>query len=151
MIGELARRSVVKQSNTVRLLRYNSHICHSSDINTLFKAYCCLSCHQIIKRAQHLERHLNTCEETAKHIFPQNMYQLRETLFDKLNSFNIPYSVDQELFENVAIINFESICVQEDKFQDTETTTWISKHIPIYVSISSNLTDHSNSLCSSNS
>ena len=33
MIGELARRSVRKHSNTVRLLRYNSHICHVSNIN----------------------------------------------------------------------------------------------------------------------
>ena len=37
--GELAWRSVGKHSNTVPLLRYNSHICYVSNINALFEAY----------------------------------------------------------------------------------------------------------------
>ena len=36
IIGELARRSVQKQENTVRLLRYNNHICYVININTVF-------------------------------------------------------------------------------------------------------------------
>ena len=60
MIGELARRSVGKHSNTVRLLRYNKHICHVSDINTLFKAYRCPSCDEFIKEAYDLKQHLTT-------------------------------------------------------------------------------------------
>ena len=51
MIGELVRGSVEKHSSTVWLLRYNSHICHVSVINALFKAYRCLSSDQFIKRA----------------------------------------------------------------------------------------------------
>ena len=51
MIGEPARRSVGKHSITVRLLRYNSHICHVSIINALFKAYRCPSCDEFIKTA----------------------------------------------------------------------------------------------------
>ena len=122
MIGELGR-SVGKHSNTVQLLRYNGHICHVSDVNALFKAYRCPSCNQFIKTAQHLERHLTTFIERVQHAFPMNVYQLRETLFDKLDSFNIPYCEDQKLFKNMAIFDFGSIRVQEDKFRDTETTT----------------------------
>ena len=29
------------------------------------------------------------CSERVKHIYPKNVYQLRETLFDKLDSFGI--------------------------------------------------------------
>ena len=43
-IRELARRSVGKHSNTVRLLRYNSHICYVFDINVLSKTQYCPSC-----------------------------------------------------------------------------------------------------------
>ena len=32
IMGELARRSVQKYDNTVRLLRYNNHICYVSNI-----------------------------------------------------------------------------------------------------------------------
>ena len=46
---------------------------------------------------------------------------------------------EQKLFQNLANFDFESICVQEEAFRDTNTTTWIGKHVPISVSISSNL------------
>ena len=42
--------------------------------------------------AYNLERQLTTCEKRARHVFPENVYQVRETLFDKLDSFNIPYT-----------------------------------------------------------
>ena len=64
---------------------------------------------------------------------------MRETLYDRLHSFNIPYSDDQTLFKNMAVFDIESICVQEDPFRDTDTTTGIGKHVPISKSISSNL------------
>ena len=54
---------------------------------------------------------------------------MRETLFDKLDSFNISYSDNQKLFKNIAESDFESICVQEDKFRDTDTTIWIGKQV----------------------
>ena len=41
MIGELARRSVGKQSNTVRLIRYISHICYVFNVNALLIVYRC--------------------------------------------------------------------------------------------------------------
>ena len=139
LIGELARRSVGKHSSTVRLLRYISHICHVSNINALFKAYRCPSCDAFIKKAYDLERYLTTCREKVKYVFQNNVYQLRETLFDKLDSFKIPDSDDQKLFKNMVIFGSEPICVQEDKFRVTRTSTWIGKDVRIPVSFSSNL------------
>ena len=77
------------------------------------------------------------------------MYQLRETLFDKLDSFDIQYTDDQKLFNNLAVFNFEPICIPEENFKNTETATWIGKHVPMSVSISSNLIAKPIFLCSS--
>ena len=85
-----------------------------------------------------------------EHIYPKNVYQLRETLFDKLDSFGIQYTDDQKLFTNLVVFDFESICIPEEKFKDNETTTWIGKHVPIKVSISSNLKAMPKLLCNSN-
>ena len=93
----------------------------------------------ISKKQGNLERHLVRWSERVKHIYPKNVYQLRETLFDELHSFDIQYTDDQTLFTNIAVFDFESICTPEEKFKNTETTTWIGKHVPISVSISSNL------------
>ena len=84
-----------------------------------------------------------------KHIYPKNVYQLRETLFDKLDSFDIQYTDDQTLFTNLAVFDFESICIPEEKFKNTETTTWIGKHVPISVSNSSILIAKPIFLCNS--
>ena len=78
------------------------------------------------------------------------MYQLRETRFDKLDLFEIQYTDDQKLFTNLAVFDFESICVPEEKFKNTGTTTLIGKHVPISVSISSNLIAKPIFLCTSN-
>ena len=85
-----------------------------------------------------------------KHKYPKNLYQLRETLFDKLDSFDIQYTDDRKLFNNLAVFDFESICIPEEISENTETTTWMGKHVPISVSISSNLIAEPLILCNSN-
>ena len=90
------------------------------------------------------------CKERVKHIYPKNAYQLRQTLFDNLDSFDIQYTDDQKLFNNLSVFDFESICIPVGKFKNTETTTRIGKHFPISVSISSNLTAIPIFICNSN-
>ena len=149
IVGELARRSVQKYENTVRLLRYNNHKCYVSNINAVFQSFGCPNCDTFLNRTFNLERHLTTCSERVKNVYPRNVYQIRETLFDKLDSFGINYTSEQKLFKNLAIFEFESICVQEETFLDTIATTWIGKHVPISVSISSNLVEEPIFICNS--
>ena len=150
MVGELARRSIKKYEKSVQLIRYNSHICYVDNIIALFKAFRCPTCDTYFQKTGNLERHLVRCSERVKHIYPKNVYQLRETLFDKLDSFGIQYTDDQKLFTNLAVFDFESIFIREEKFKNTETTTWIGKHVPMSVSISSNLIAEPLFLCNSN-
>ena len=137
IVGELTRRSVQKYENTVRLLRYNNHICYVNNINAVFQSFRRPNCDTFFNRTLNLERHLTTCSERVKNVYPRNVYQIPETLFDKLDSFGINYTSEQNLFKKIAIFDFESICVQKETFRDTITTNWIGKHVPISVSISS--------------
>ena len=149
IVGELARRSVQKYENTVRLLRYNNHICYVNKINAIFQSFRCPNCDTFFNKTFNLERHLTTCSKRVKNVYPRNVYQIRETPFDRLDSFRIKYTVERKLFENLAIFDFESICVQEETFRDTNTTTWIGKNVPTSVSISSNLVEEAIFLCNS--
>ena len=139
MVGKLARRSIRKYEKDVQLKRYYSHICYLHNIHALFKAFRCPTCDRFFQKTGNSERHLARCSERVKHIYPKNVYQLRETLFDLLDSFDIQYTDDQKLFSNLAVFDFESICIPEEKFKITKTSTWIGKHVIISVSISSNL------------
>ena len=106
---------------------------------SVFQSFCCSNYDTFFNRTFDLERHLTTCSERVKNVCSKSVYQTQETLFDKLDSFGIEYTNEQTLFKNLAIFDFESICVQEKSFKDTDTTKWIRKHIPISVSTSSNL------------
>ena len=149
IIGELARRSVQKYENTVRLLGYNNHICYVNNIDAVFQSFRCPNCDTFFNRTFNLERHLTTCSERVKNICPKNVYQVQGALFDKLHFFGIEYTLEQTLFKNLAVFDFESIRVQEESFKDTDTTKWIGKLLPISVSISSNLLKEPIFLCNS--
>ena len=135
LIGELCRRSIQKYGKSVKLLRYNNHICYVSKINALLKAFRCTTCDTFFSKTGNLERHLVTCSHRVKHFYLKNVYELRETLFEKLDAFNIPYGSEQKTFKNLAIFDFESICVKEESYKQTETTRWIGKRVPISISI----------------
>ena len=91
------------------------------------------------KKIFNLQRHLTTCSERVKNVYPKNKYQTRKTLFHKLVSFGTGYTNEQKFFRSLATFEFESICLQQESFKDTDTAKWIGKHIHISVSISSNL------------
>ena len=55
LIGELARRSIQKFEKSVKLLRYNNHICYVNNINALFKAFRCTTCDTFFSKTGNLE------------------------------------------------------------------------------------------------
>ena len=61
--------------------------------------------------------------------------------------FGVYYTDDQKLSNNMAIFDFGLICVEDEGFKDTETTTWTGKHIPYLLLISSNLIQELIFLC----
>ena len=95
LIGELCRRSIQKYEKSVKLLRYNNHICYVNNIKALFKAFRCTTYDTFFSETGNLKRHLVTCSDRVKHIYPKNVYELRETLFENLDAFNIPYRNEQ--------------------------------------------------------
>ena len=50
LIGELCRRSVQKYEKSVKLLRYNNHICYVNNIDALFKDFRCTTCDTFSQR-----------------------------------------------------------------------------------------------------
>ena len=55
LIGELCRGGIQKYENSVKLLRYNNHICYVNNINALFKAFRCTTCDTFFSKTGNLE------------------------------------------------------------------------------------------------
>ena len=87
IIGELLRRGVERYDENIKLLRYNNHIYYVNDINKFFKKCRCPSCDVFFNHSGDFNRHLKTCKERVKNVYPRGAYSLRETLFEKLDNF----------------------------------------------------------------
>ena len=107
IVGELARRRVQKYENTMWLPRQNNHMCYVDNLNSVFQSFRCSNCDTFFNKAFNLERHLTTCSERVKHVYPRNECQIREVLFDNLDSFGMKYTSEQKLFENLATSDFQ--------------------------------------------
>ena len=79
--AELVRRSVQKHGKSVQLLRYNNHISFVSDNNEVFQSLRCPDCDTFFNRTSNLERHITSSSKRVKHVYPENVYEMRETLF----------------------------------------------------------------------
>ena len=79
----------------------NSYVTTISDMSSFFIFFRCCTCDKIFPKTGSLERHLITCSERVRHIYPKNVHQLRETLFENLDSFNIQFREEQKLFEKM--------------------------------------------------
>ena len=66
IVGELARRSVQKNENTVRLLKYNNHICYVNNLIAVFHFFRCPNFDTFFNRTFNLEQRLTTCSERVK-------------------------------------------------------------------------------------
>ena len=131
----------------INLFSYSTHVCYVDAINTFVKRFRCPSCNAFIQNSGIFDRHVKTCKDRVQHFHPKSVYTLLETLFDKFDGFGISYNDDQKMFKNLAIFDFESICVPTEQLKDTNTTTWIGKHEPISVSFSFSLIDEPVFLC----
>ena len=68
IIGELPRQGVQKYEKTVRLLRYNNHLCYVNNIIAIFQSFRCPNYDTFITRTFNFERNLTTCIERVKHV-----------------------------------------------------------------------------------
>ena len=59
LVGEFARRSVQNFENTVRLLRYNNHICYVNNINAVFQFFRCHNCDTFFNKENQFEATFN--------------------------------------------------------------------------------------------
>ena len=132
MIGEPARTSVGKPSNTVRLLRYNSHICYVSIINALFKTYCHPSCDVINFKGGKLERHSTNCKERFEQYFCKMCINSVKHCLKNLTRLVYLLQTTENSIK-MAVLDFESNCLDDEKFKDNEALTWIGKHNPVLV------------------
>ena len=116
-----SRRIIGRFDKTVKLLRFNNHVIHTNDIDSFFKYFECPSCDILFEKFHNFNKYLLRCKDRVRHVYPKNGYELHNTLFEKLEESNLPISEDNKLFNNLAIFDFESICVPTEELKEKQT------------------------------
>ena len=97
----------------------------------VLKRFRCSVCDVFFSRSNNLA----SCPERINHIYPSGPSQVNQSVFKKIEDFEIFVPDDMKLFKNLVIFDCESITVQDNSLQDTEAIKWVERHIPVSVSI----------------
>ena len=93
---------------------------------------------------------MKTCSDLIKHSYPNEPYLLKLNVFEKLENVDVKINDTIRLFTNLAVFDFESIKVHDETLSNSNSVTWVGKHVPISVSIASNLHSSPIFLCKKN-
>ena len=83
-VGKQAQKSNGKYEKTLNLLQYNNHIIHVNNTKNFFKCFRCPLCDTFSYKTDHINRHFLCCKNRIKSIYAKNVYNLRESLNEKL-------------------------------------------------------------------
>lgn len=137
--AQLVYRSLSKHSTTLYLNLYQNHFSYIKDLKKYSKSFCCSRCGKFWKHGFTLNRHEKTCEAKVRFKFPGGAYKTPHTIFELLEDegFNIPQHL--KYFPYRATFDFEYMFNAKTGLDDTEKLLWKAKHIPLSVSVCSNV------------
>ena len=135
------RRSHRKYPSTLYLNLYENHFSYIKDLTRYSKSFCCSSCGKYWKRASDLWQHEQTCDGKVQLKYPGGAYHVPKTVFEELEDEGIVVSEEHRYFPYRATFDFECYFDKEkaQELKNTEKLNWQSGHVPLSVSVCSNV------------
>ena len=132
--------SMSLKSDIVYMNVDQNHLSYITNFNQFIKKFECAKCSKLFKREWNLKRHSKNCFERTNLVFPGGFQNTYHTIFDKIQSLNIDIPEDDRYFPYYAVWDMEAILLKTESESNAESKLkWISQHIPISVSVASNV------------
>ncbi len=148
IVAQLIQRSHRTYDNSMYLNLYGNHFSYIKNLRMYSKSYCCCKCDKLWKSAWALNRHERTCEATIRHVFPGGAYKVPQTIFDLLEDEGIQIPEDLKYFPYRATFDFECYFQKEGQHpRNTAKLTWEAEHVPLSVSVCSNVPGYDQPKC----
>ena len=145
--AQLIHRSLCHYPSTLYLNLYQNHFSYIKDMKKYAKSYCCSRCGTYWRHVGKLHRHERTCEAKVCYQFPGGAYKTSPTIFQLLEDegFTVPQHL--KYFPYRATFDFECMFSPNTGLNNTEKLTWETKHIPLSVSVCSNVPGYDQPKC----
>ena len=146
--AELVRRSMGHYTETMYLNLYEAHFSYIKDIRMYSHSYKCSKCEQALwKSPYHLHRHERTCTEGIKRVYKGGVYHPPSSIFERLDDEGIIVEDVLRYYPYRATFDFECYFDRNNVPADTNTLQWSARHVPLSVSVASNVPGHEDAQC----
>ena len=141
--AQLVRRSLGKFANTMYVNLHETHFSLIHDIKGYCHSYKCSKCENSLwKSPPLLERHELTCKEGVRHIYNGGVYHTTPSVFQRLDDEGITVADTLRFYPYRATFDFECFFDGENLPTDSDRVQWIARHVPLSVSMASNVSGH---------
>lgn len=142
---EIFIRSENEYEDEISVNLYKHHFSLIKNLKSYIKNYTC-TCGKIYESLKELSKHSKSCQNgETKYTFPGGLYKPMQTVFERIKDQGI--YVEKELRHNPYFIcyDFEAMLKQIDEQQ--KSTQWNQQHVPLSVSICSNIPGYTEAIC----
>ena len=147
-MAELVRRSPAQYQETMYVNLHESHYSYIQDIGKYCHSYRCRKCGDSLwKRPWELHRHERTCEAGVNRKYKGVVYHPPPSVFERLDDEGIVVEKMLRYYPYRATFDFESYFDRDNVPADTNTLQWSARHVPLSVSVASNVPGHEDAQC----
>ena len=130
--------SFFESENVIYLNNYENHLSYIANYSKVANKFQCEKCNKMFNRHWHLKRHYANCYERMKYVFPGGFHKHQETIFDKLESLTIYVPDSDTYYPSFIVWDMEAVLMKTNA-SCTDQMNFLSKHISVSVSVSSNV------------
>ncbi|KAJ8319270.1 hypothetical protein KUTeg_004361 [Tegillarca granosa] len=144
--AESIYKSMGRYTDTMYLNMYEQHLSYIKDFAGYAKKFQCQTCDRHFYRSNDLLKHQVNCTNKTKYVFPCGFFKANESIFEKLEQFGIVVPDTERIFPWFITYDMESMLERVSE-RNTERLVWTQKHVPISVSICSNVEGYTQPQC----
>ena len=146
--AEHVRRSLCQFTDTMYLNLHEKHYSYIRDIKTYSHSYKCSKCGQSLwKNLSLLKRHELTCEGGIRRVYKGGVYRPPSSVFERLDDEGIVVGDSLRYYPYRGTFDFECFFDRHNLPADTKTLQWSARHVPLSVSVASNVPGHEDAQC----
>ena len=146
--AELVRRSTGHYTETMYVNLHETHYSYIRDINMYCHSWRCRNCEQALWKCPYdLHRHERTCTEGINRVYKGGVYRPPASIFERLDDEGIIVSPVLRYFPYRATFDFECYFSDERLPTNTDHVEWIARHVPLSVSVASNVPGYEPAQC----
>ena len=145
--AELVRRSAHHYTDTMNVNLHEVHYSYIRDIQMYSHSYRCRRCDSLWKQSWELRRHESGCEGKIKRKYVGGVYHTTPSIFQRLDDEGICVTEYLRFYPYRATFDFESFFDGENIPTNSDRVQWITRHVPLSVSIASNVPGHEAPRC----